>query len=146
MRGSWASPPNRAPCLLRRGLAPTSPWGDAAPGLRPRSGHLVSSPLSFFMPKLNKLISIYILRLENERFYVGQSYRPYIRILAHLRGEGSVWTRQNKVVEVIRIFKTHTSDFEIALEIETSITLQLIEIFGFDYVRGGKYVCFKSTS
>ena len=41
-------------------------------------------------------ISIYILRLTNNKFYVGKTYNIFIRYKQHLNGNGSFWTKKYK--------------------------------------------------
>ena len=88
-----------------------------------------------------KPISIYVLRLEGDRYYIGQSLNPSTRERQHRKGSGARWTQKYKVVEVLHVFETYTWRSEEALQIENAVTLLMIEAFGMDAVQGGAY-CF----
>ncbi len=88
---------------------------------------------------MKKPISVYVLRLEAGKFYVGQSMYPEERIKEHFNGKGSEWTRRYPPIEVIKIIKTNAFSWRAALEIETQVTLELMKIYGWDNVRGGGY-------
>jgi predicted GIY-YIG superfamily endonuclease len=77
--------------------------------------------------------SIYILRLENGKYYVGKSDNPYKRYQEHLEGRGSAWTRQNRPVEVVR-FIQGASSFD-----EDKYTKEYMARYGVENVRGGSY-------
>lgn len=87
----------------------------------------------------SKKISVYILELSGENYYVGQSKKPAQRIKEHFAGDGSSWTRLHKPIEVIKIIETNVSSWRAALEIETLLTLELMKIYGWQNVRGGPY-------
>lgn len=87
----------------------------------------------------SKKISIYVLELSDEKYYVGQSKNPAQRIKEHFVGDGSSWTQLHKPVEVVRIIETNVSSWRAALEIETLLTLELMKVYGWQNVRGGPY-------
>lgn len=84
-------------------------------------------------------ISLYVLRLAEEKYYVGQARNPAQRIEDHFRGNGSSWTQLHKPVEVVKILETNASTWRAAVEIETFLTLELMKIYGWQNVRGGSY-------
>ncbi len=43
---------------------------------------------------------IYILQLENDKWYVGQTKNPQSRIQSHIDGKGSTWTKLHNVVDI----------------------------------------------
>jgi predicted GIY-YIG superfamily endonuclease len=86
-----------------------------------------------------KRISVYVLKLSGEKYYVGQSKHPAQRIKEHFAGEGSSWTRLHRPVEVARIIELPTNSWRAALEVETHLTLELMKIYGWSNVRGGPY-------
>lgn len=88
-----------------------------------------------------KPISIYVLRLEGGRYYVGQAVNPSARERQHRRGNGARWTEKYKVEEVAYVFETYTWRSEEALRIENAVTLLVVEAYGMDAVQGGAY-CF----
>lgn len=87
----------------------------------------------------SKKISVYVLELSGERYYVGQSKNPSQRIKEHFAGKGSSWTRRHKPVGVLKIIETNTSSWRTALEAETLLTIELMKIYGWQNVRGGPY-------
>ena len=83
-----------------------------------------------------KNISVYVLRLQGEKYYVGQSKHPDERIKEHFRGKGSKWTQMHSPIEVVRVIQTNTSNSRAALEVEKELTVKLMQIFGRENVRG----------
>lgn len=79
------------------------------------------------------MVYIYILRLENGKYYIGKTQDPNIRINCHMDGNGSAWTKQNPPLEVIDIVKD-CDDFD-----EDKYTKQYMSKYGIDNVRGGTY-------
>jgi GIY-YIG catalytic domain-containing protein len=79
------------------------------------------------------LTSIYILKLTNNKFYVGSTKNIQKRINEHINGFGSEWTKTYKVINVIQIFN-NVSPFE-----EDAKVLELMDINGINNVRGGSY-------
>lgn len=47
------------------------------------------------------MVTIYILELENQKYYVGKTENPEVRIDSHFQGEGSVWTKKYKPIRVL---------------------------------------------
>ena len=47
--------------------------------------------------------NIYILELEDGKYYVGKSIDPIQRFEQHASGEGSAWTRKYKPVAVDKV-------------------------------------------
>ena len=82
---------------------------------------------------------IYILRLEEGKFYVGKSINADTRIAAHAAGSASFWTKRYKMIEVIKIIKD-ASPFD-----EDRYTKELMAEYGIDNVRGGAYVTMSLT-
>ena len=81
-------------------------------------------------------ISIYILALEEGRYYIGKTKKsiPEERILDHFRGKGSVWTRAFAPVKIVKIYQ-HYDEFD-----EDKYTKLYMSMYGIDNVRGGSYV------
>jgi hypothetical protein len=78
--------------------------------------------------------SIYVLSCEEGKFYIGKTVRTVNeRILEHIYGQGSDWTRRYKPIKVIAIFDSsyfHSED---------TITIDMMSKFGIDNVRGGSF-------
>jgi len=87
----------------------------------------------------NKTISVYVLRLQGDKYYVGQSKHPKQRIKEHFDGKGSSWTRLHKPIEVVHVIETKFTHWRAALEVETALTLELMRSHGWQNVRGGLF-------
>lgn len=78
-------------------------------------------------------LSIYTLRLEKNKYYVGKTYNITERMLNHNNHEGSVWTRKFPVIEIMEIVN-NASIYD-----EDKYTLIYMEKYGIENVRGGSY-------
>jgi len=78
--------------------------------------------------------SIYVLRLEHGRYYVGKSNNVTNRYKQHLNGSGCAWTRKYKPVSLEKTIN-NISPFE-----EDKITKEYMSKYGINKVRGGSYV------
>jgi predicted GIY-YIG superfamily endonuclease len=78
--------------------------------------------------------TIYVLRLEGGRYYVGKSDNVMKRYQQHLDGSGSAWTRKYPPVSLEKTIE-HASPFE-----EDKVTKEYMSRYGVDRVRGGSYV------
>ncbi|MEP0987517.1 GIY-YIG nuclease family protein [Ekhidna sp.] len=86
-------------------------------------------------------IFIYVLRLENGKYYVGQTNDLYRRFRNHQsKSSGAEWTRLHRPTEILRRFRTGLNDPELALKYENERTLRSIEEFGWQHVRGGDFI------
>ena len=78
-------------------------------------------------------IMIYVLLLENSKWYVGYTNRINgDRFLEHFDEKGSEWTRLHKPIQVM-LFREGT------LDDERRITLEYMEKYGWYNVRGGPW-------
>ncbi|MEQ9299971.1 MAG: GIY-YIG nuclease family protein, partial [Cyclobacteriaceae bacterium] len=88
----------------------------------------------------NEEIYIYVLQLENDKIYVGQSIDIDRRFKDHSReSRGSKWTKLHKPIDVIKVYRTGIKDPELALKYENDITFHCIREYGWQRVRGGDY-------
>ena len=76
---------------------------------------------------------IYILELSENKYYVGKTKTPNIRLSDHMIGKGSEWTKHYKPINVLSINKM-INDFD-----EDMYTLQLMREHGVDNIRGGSF-------
>ena len=76
---------------------------------------------------------IYILKLENNKYYIGRTSRPQLRIPKHYSSYGSAWTNLHKPEETLEVIPNCDS-FD-----EDKITKQYMNKYGIDNVRGGSY-------
>jgi len=51
---------------------------------------------------------VYILKLSNGEFYIGQTFNVEHRVLQHLKGKGAVITKKNRPVETVSVEKYST--------------------------------------
>lgn len=78
--------------------------------------------------------SIYILKCEDNRYYVGKTDRPLqIRILEHFRQQGSEWTKMYKPIQVVDT-RDNCDGYD-----EDKYTKTYMMKYGIDNVRGGSY-------
>jgi hypothetical protein len=82
----------------------------------------------------NMSTHVYILKLEDDCWYIGKTKDVDKRVQSHMKGAGSVWTRLHKPVTVHTIFHD-VSPFD-----EDKYTKIYMAKYGMDKVRGGAYV------
>ncbi len=84
---------------------------------------------------------IYILKLEDKssgyKYYIGKSNNPLRRVEEHNNSNGASWTKKYKPIEVIDIIATN-DPFD-----EDKYTIQYMEKYGIDNVRGGSFCLIK---
>lgn len=78
--------------------------------------------------------NIYILQLEEDKYYIGKSQDPIQRFKQHASGDGSAWTRKYKPLSIVKII-VNVSPFE-----EDMVTKEYMAKYGIENVRGGTYV------
>jgi uncharacterized protein YlaI len=78
------------------------------------------------------MIYIYVLKLANNKYYIGRTKNPQIRINDHCSGHGSVWTRKYPVEKILEIVQGDAFD-------EDKYTLRYMQEYGIDNVRGGSF-------
>lgn len=77
---------------------------------------------------------LYVLKLENDCYYIGMSHNLNNRLSQHIQGKGSKWTKINKFVSVEKVvFPANEKG------IENRVTLEYIAKYGSDKVRGGSF-------
>ena len=76
---------------------------------------------------------LYVLELENGKYYVGTTYNLQRRFQEHVDGEGSVWTQKYAPVAIERSVPVDGPLHE------DRVTKELMLKYGIDNVRGGSY-------
>lgn len=76
---------------------------------------------------------LYVLELEDSCWYVGITTNFNYRMAQHFSGQGAIWTKEHKPKRVFKVFYPATR------EMENEKTLQLIEKYGAEFVRGGSW-------
>ena len=79
----------------------------------------------------------YVLKLEDDRYYVGQTTNLNRRIQQHINGTGAKWTKLYSPIELIELRSG---------DVENELTDEYIEMFGYGRVRGGDYCQLKDLT
>ena len=53
------------------------------------------------------MVYIYILQLEQGKYYIGKTNNPQFRIDSHFNFNGSAWTTKYKPIQIIKIIPKH---------------------------------------
>jgi predicted GIY-YIG superfamily endonuclease len=80
------------------------------------------------------MTSIYVLRCESGKYYIGKSSNVLKRYEEHVNGEGSTWTRRYPPILLEKTIH-NASAFD-----EDKVTKEYMAKHGIDNVRGGSYV------
>lgn len=78
--------------------------------------------------------SIYIIKLEDNKYYIGKSSNVERRFADHISGNGSAWTRKHRPIEIEKVIEN------ISIFDEDKFTKEYMALYGIDNVRGGSYV------
>ena len=84
--------------------------------------------------------NIYILKLVNNKYYVGKSSDPQKRFMEHINGNGSAWTKKYKPISIEKII-SNASKYD-----EDKWVKIYMEQYGINNVRGGAYSCMELDS
>lgn len=76
---------------------------------------------------------IYILELEEGKYYVGKTENPDYRIESHFASNGSAWTKKYKPLSVLEIIP-NCDNYD-----EEKHTMKCMEKYGINNVRGGSF-------
>jgi len=80
------------------------------------------------------MVYIYILQLENGKYYVGKTINPSFRLDSHFNSNGSAWTKLYKPIKMVELIP-NCDDYD-----EDKYTRMFMDKYGFDNVRGGSFV------
>ena len=97
-----------------------------------RTVHAVQKKAKKFENKFSHS-TIYILLCQQNKYYIGKSHQPNIRIKDHFSNRGSVWTKNYPPIKTIETIPD-ADDFEEDLQ-----TKKYMQKYGIDNVRGGSY-------
>ena len=70
---------------------------------------------------------VYVLQLENDKWYIGQTHNMNLRFSQHISNQGARWTKLHKPIDCIR------TSFLIT---EREMTLEYMRLYGWENVRG----------
>ena len=79
------------------------------------------------------MYAIYVLKLEDNKYYVGKTQNLNKRIDQHFKGKGSVWTKRYKPTHIFEIY------WNVDKYDEDKYTEMYMEKYGIENVRGGSY-------
>jgi predicted GIY-YIG superfamily endonuclease len=77
--------------------------------------------------------SLYVLQLEDNKWYVGKTTDIKKRFTQHQAGQGSAWTKSYKPVKIVETRRLK-DQYD-----ETNTTKEYMKKYGIDNVRGGSY-------
>jgi hypothetical protein len=80
------------------------------------------------------MVYIYVLKLENNKYYIGKTETPKFRIENHFSSNGSEWTKLYKPIKIIEIIPD-CDNYD-----EDKYTKIYMDKYGINNVRGGSYV------
>ena len=83
------------------------------------------------------MVFIYVLQLEKGKYYVGKTNNLQFRMDQHFNSNGSEWTKLYKPIKIVE-FKSNCDDYD-----EDKITIQYMDKYGIDNVRGGSFANIK---
>jgi hypothetical protein len=79
------------------------------------------------------MVTIYVLELVNNKYYIGKTDNPDFRIEQHFNANGSVWTKKYKPIKVLELIN-NCDKYD-----EDKYTIKYMENFGVNNVRGGSF-------
>lgn len=77
--------------------------------------------------------TLYVLKLQNGKYYVGKTDDINRRYAEHKAGKGSEWTKLHKPVKILETRQLKSE------QDETNLTKELMKKHGVDKVRGGAF-------
>ena len=80
------------------------------------------------------MVFIYILQLEQGKYYIGKTTNPQFRLEEHFHSNGSAWTQKYKPIKVIELIP-NSDDYD-----EDKYTRIYMDKYGINNVRGGSFV------
>ena len=92
------------------------------------------------MEPITVMPCVYVLRLEGDEkfenyYYVGSTHQLNIRLAQHIALSGAKFTKLHKFVSIYSVELVNGD----ALQRENELTLELMNTFTPEQVRGGKY-------
>ena len=79
------------------------------------------------------MVYVYALQLEKEKYYIGKTVNPLIRLDDHFSSRGSHWTQKFKPLKCIELYE-NCNGFD-----EDVLTLRYMKEKGINNVRGGSF-------
>ena len=79
------------------------------------------------------MLFIYVLQLENNKYYIGKTINPEFRLNHHFRSSNSEWTKKYKPMHVLELIPYCDSVNE------DKHTIKYMKQYGIKNVRGGSF-------
>ena len=79
------------------------------------------------------MVFIYVLKLKDNKYYIGKTSNPSFRLENHFNQNGSAWTKKYKPIKLYEL-KPDCDDDD-----EDKYTIQYMRKYGKDNVRGGSF-------
>jgi len=57
------------------------------------------------------MVNIYVLLLEDNKYYIGKTNNPSFRLVQHFNSNGSAWTKLHKPIKILQIIP-NCDDFD----------------------------------
>jgi hypothetical protein len=86
------------------------------------------------------MVFIYVLELENNKYYIGKTNNPKFRLESHFNSNGSWWTKKYKPLNVIELL-SDCDNFD-----EDKYTIKYMVKYGIENVRGGSFCKIKLSN
>ena len=80
------------------------------------------------------MVFIYVLQLEEGKYYIGKTNNPTFRLENHFGSNGSAWTKKFRPTKVVELIPD-CDDYD-----EDKYTKKYMAKYGIENVRGGSYV------
>ena len=85
------------------------------------------------------MVNIYVLKLENGKYYVGKTNHTFQRFNQHSSGKGAKWTKKHSPIDLLHWYPD-MKDVD-----ENKITIQIMREYGVKNVRGGSWTKVEMT-
>jgi predicted GIY-YIG superfamily endonuclease len=92
-----------------------------------------------FTQSHNKEPYVYVLKLADNKYYVGYTEDIYTRLCSHFDGEGSAFTQKYHPISVLKLIPQGSE------ELEDIVTLEMMQKYRKDNVRGGHWTTINTT-
>lgn len=79
------------------------------------------------------MVYIYVLKLQEGKFYIGKTNNPVFRLENHFSNNGSFWTKKYSPISVLEIIE-NCDVYD-----EDKYTIKYMDKYGIDNVRGGSF-------
>jgi len=79
------------------------------------------------------MVFIYVIELQNDKYYIGKTVNPHFRFETHFTNNGAEWTKLHKPIKILELIP-NCDNYD-----EDKYTYKYMDKYGIDNVRGGSY-------